>query len=53
MPLWGWRGLVVLVAALDRARALITRPRVEWLLGGVSRAILIGLGARLVRARNA
>jgi RhtB (resistance to homoserine/threonine) family protein len=49
----GLAWLVALAAALDRARALVTRPRVKQLLGGVSGAILIGLGARLVLARNA
>ncbi len=48
----GLAWLVALAAALDRARAVITRPRVRRLLGGVSGAILIGLGARLVLARN-
>lgn len=48
----GLAWLVALAAALDRARAVIARPRVKRLLGGVSGAILIGLGARLALARN-
>lgn len=48
----GLAWLVALAAALDRARAVIARPRVKRLLGGVSGTILVGLGARLVLARN-
>ena len=48
----GLAWLAALAAMLDRARALITRPRVKRLLEGVSGGILVGLGARLVFARN-
>jgi RhtB (resistance to homoserine/threonine) family protein len=48
----GLAWLVALAAVLDRARALITRPRVKRLLEGVSGTILIGLGARLAFARD-
>ncbi len=48
----GLAWLVALAAVLDRARALITRPRMKRLLEGVSGAILVGLGARLALARN-
>jgi RhtB (resistance to homoserine/threonine) family protein len=39
--------LVALASLLDRARAVIARPRARRLLEGVSGSILIGLGARL------
>ncbi len=39
--------LVALASLLDRARAVITRPRVRRMLEGVSGSILVGLGARL------
>lgn len=48
----GLAWLAALAAMLDRARALITRPRVKRLFEGVSGGILVGLGARLVFARN-
>ena len=43
----GLAWLIALAAVLDRARTLITRPRVGRLLEGVSGAILVGLGGRL------
>ena len=48
----GLAWLAALAAMLDRARALIARPRVKRLFEGVSGGILVGLGARLVFARN-
>lgn len=39
--------LIALASVLDRARAVVTKPRVRRRLEGISGAILIGLGARL------
>lgn len=39
--------LVALASLLDRARAVITRPRARRLLEGISGSTLIGLGAKL------
>lgn len=44
--------LVALASLLDRARAVITRPRARRLLEGVSGSILIGLGARLALSEH-